>query len=287
MKIIAYFLAIILVLGITANLNYTNAVITPQQNAEPIQITKSKPGITQSNTITPIIDLNNQEQKTLEDLLEDCPAGLFVYKLNGEVVIACIVDSIYGQLFGAHGQIIDVNIDVENNNNNKNNNNGNNDDDDDNDNNNDNDDRNDDDNDRDCGDRGNFTMSSWKKWCNDLDDNDSNMTMIGNSNNDNNGSNPGKNNDADVELIDPRNADKYDSIDWQSDDGKSDLSIEQMDEILEQQQQETEQQAGDEEQQEQDTNNNGSDDDEEDTDETIVSEEEAAAGEQEESNSNN
>lgn len=66
---------------------------------------------------------------------------------------------------------------------------------------------------------------------------------------------------------DPRNDKKYDSIDWQDDDPDKNLSVHEMDKILEKQQKEKEDQAGDQSQQDQDTNNNGSDDDKEDTDE--------------------
>ena len=47
---------------------------------------------------------------------------------------------------------------------------------------------------------------------------------------------PGKNNNNNVVLTDPRDDPKYDSIDWRSDDGKSDLSLQEMDKILEDQQ---------------------------------------------------
>ena len=48
---------------------------------------------------------------------------------------------------------------------------------------------------------------------------------------------------------DPRNDPKYDSIDWQDDDPKKNLSVEAMDEILEDQQEEKENQSDDTEQQ--------------------------------------
>ena len=49
-------------------------------------------------------------------------------------------------------------------------------------------------------------------------------------------------------VNDPRNDPKYDSIDWQDDDPKKNLSVEAMDEILEDQQEEKENQSDDTEQ---------------------------------------
>jgi hypothetical protein len=84
---------------------------------------------------------------------------------------------------------------------------------------------------------------------------------------------------------DPRNDKKYDSIDWQDDDPDKNLSVHEMDKILEKQQKEKEDQAADQSQQDQDTNNNGSDDDEEDTDENTQTE--SKSGSDSDSNSSN
>jgi len=67
---------------------------------------------------------------------------------------------------------------------------------------------------------------------------------------------------------DPRNDPKYDSIDWQDDNPDKNLTIEEMDEILEEQQSEGQENSGNDVQQEQNTSNNGSDDGGESTDET-------------------
>ncbi len=63
------------------------------------------------------------------------------------------------------------------------------------------------------------------------------------------------------QTTDPRNDPKYDSIDWQDDDPDKNLTIEEMDEILEEQQNEDQEQSSDDEQQEQDTTSNDSNDD--------------------------
>ncbi len=81
------------------------------------------------------------------------------------------------------------------------------------------------------------------------------------------GGNDGQTNDDDSkrqeqpteQTTDPRNDPKYDSIDWQADDPEENLTIEEMDEILEEQQNEEQQQSGEGEQPEQDTTSNGSD----------------------------
>src|SRR5688500_8740599 len=115
MKIATIFLSIVLLLGgITANLSVTNAVITPGQTTEQQNTSIfTAPKVSQSNNmIEPIIDLNEQEKTTLANLLIQCPSGLFVYTgITGQIVIACLIDGVYGKLFNSFGQeILDINI---------------------------------------------------------------------------------------------------------------------------------------------------------------------------------
>lgn len=156
MKILSIFIATILLLGATAtSANFVNA-----QNDSGQQFDIIMPQSTGVSNQQPLIDLNDQEKATLQDLLIQCPSGLFVYNgINGQIVIACLIDGVYGKLFNSFGQeIVSVDIDIDNDNGNSNNNNN------DDDNNNNGKDR---DRDRDCGDRGNFTKSVWEKYCND------------------------------------------------------------------------------------------------------------------------
>ena len=50
----------------------------------------------QKSTIKYEQDFNDNTLQVFNQLFEDCPAGTVLYKLNGELVVVCLIDSIYG-----------------------------------------------------------------------------------------------------------------------------------------------------------------------------------------------
>lgn len=118
-KIFSIFIALTILLGITATSLSSANFINAQKQVDIIMPQSS--GI--SNT-QPMIDLNEAEKTTLNNLLIECPSGLFVYTgINGQTVIACLIDGVYGKLFNSLGQqVFEIDIDVENDNDNNNDN---------------------------------------------------------------------------------------------------------------------------------------------------------------------
>jgi hypothetical protein len=86
-------------------------------------------------------------------------------------------------------------------------------------------------------------------------------TNSGNEGKTNNDNNEEQDEQQTEQTTDPRNDPKYDSIDWQADDPEENLTIEEMDEILEERENEDQEQSGDDGQQEQDTTSDDSNDD--------------------------
>jgi hypothetical protein len=85
-------------------------------------------------------------------------------------------------------------------------------------------------------------------------------TDSGNEGDTNNDNNEEQDEQQTEQTTDPRNDPKYDSIDWQADDPEENLTIEEMDEILEERENEDQGQSGDDGQQEQDTTSDDSND---------------------------
>lgn len=112
MKILVCFLISILLLGATtaSSLNSANFVNAQGNNNQADIIMPNQQQQQQSQQ--PAIDLNEQEKTTLANLLIECPSGLFVYTgVNGQLVIACLIDGAYGKLFNKLGQeILNINI---------------------------------------------------------------------------------------------------------------------------------------------------------------------------------
>lgn len=93
------------------------------------------------------------------------------------------------------------------------------------------------------------------------DENDNgNITTPNNNSSNNNNTNEQQQEEQEQLLTDQRNDEKYDMIDWQSDDGKSDLSIEEMDDIVK---------DNDAEQEREDNNNDNDNENKGETNETV------------------
>ena len=60
-------------------------------------------------------DFNDDTIQVFNELFEDCPAGTVLYKLNGEMVIVCLVDSTLGKIIVNNdgSQTIDINVHVD------------------------------------------------------------------------------------------------------------------------------------------------------------------------------
>ena len=205
-KISAALLIIIVLLGVSANTAVYAQIITPQQpptdTVKPVQTLNPN---SNKNIQPASIDLNNpigSGQNLQSNFLINCPTGVVVYQpslITNEIVPICITsDMLNSQLF---------NIDVEVKDDNKDN------------------DNDDDNNDHDGNDHHKKHFKHYPVYYN------KNFWNHYWSN-----THPGKINNDKVVLTDPRDDPKYDSIDWRSDDGKSDLSIQEMDKILEDQQ---------------------------------------------------
>ena len=61
-------------------------------------------------------DFNDDTLQVFNELFEDCPAGTVLYKLNGEMVIVCLIDSTFGTIINNidGSQTIDINVHVDN-----------------------------------------------------------------------------------------------------------------------------------------------------------------------------
>ena len=60
-------------------------------------------------------DFNDDIIDVFNELFEDCPAGTVLYKLNGEMVIVCLIDSTFGKIIVNNdgSQTIDINVHVD------------------------------------------------------------------------------------------------------------------------------------------------------------------------------
>jgi hypothetical protein len=208
-KFSAALLIIIVLLGVSANTAAYAQIISPQQPAttdivKPVQALNSNSNSNLSNNIqSASIDLNNPiglEQNLQSNLLVNCPTGVVVYQtsLITNEIVPVCVTSDM-----LNSQLFKIDVDVKDN------------------------DDNDNDNDNDGNDHHKkyikYHPIHFKNYWNHYWSN----------------THPGKNyNNDNVVLTDPRNDPKYDSIDWQDDDPKKNLSIEQMDKILEERQNE-------------------------------------------------
>ena len=205
-QVSAAVLIIIVLLGVSANSAVYAQIITPQQPTtdavKPVQTIN--PNSNSNNNIQPAsIDLNipaGSGQNSQGNFLINCPTGVVIYQpslTTNEIVPICVTsEMLNSQLFKIDVEVKDDNKGDDN-----------------------------DDNDHDGNDHHKkhfkhypvyYNKNFWNHyWSN---------THTGKINNDK------------VVLTDPRDDPKYDSIDWRSDDGKSDLSIQEMDKILEDQQ---------------------------------------------------
>src|SRR6187401_2073791 len=66
-------------------------------------------------------DFNDDTIQVFNELFEDCPAGTVLYKLNGEMVIVCLIDSTFGTVINNidGSQTIDINVHVDHDNDHK------------------------------------------------------------------------------------------------------------------------------------------------------------------------
>ena len=66
-------------------------------------------------------DFNDDTIRVFNELFEDCPAGTVLYKLNGEMVIVCLIDSTFGTVINNidGSQTIDINVHVDHDNDHK------------------------------------------------------------------------------------------------------------------------------------------------------------------------
>ena len=225
-KISATLLIIIVLLGVSANTAVYAQIITPQQPTtdivKPVQTLNPNPNPNLNNNIqSASIDLNNPVglgQNSQSNFLINCPTGVVVYQpslTTNEIVPICVTnDMLNSQLFKIDVEVKDDNKD---------------------------DDNDDNDHDHDGNDHHKKHFKHYPVYYN------KNFWNHYWSN-----THPDKNNNNNVVLTDPRDDPKYDSIDWRSDDGKSDLSLQEMDKILEDQQNK----KGDTDNQGQSTNNN-------------------------------
>jgi hypothetical protein len=199
----AAILVIIVLLGVSANSVAYGQIITPQQpptdTVKPVQTLNPNPN-SNNNIQLASIDLNNpigSGQNLQSNFLINCPTGVVVYQPS---LITNEIVPICVTSDMLNSQLFKIDVEVK-----------------------------DDNKDNDNGDDGNdhhkkhfkhypvyYNKNFWNHyWSN---------------------THPGKINNDKVVLTDPRDDPKYDSIDWRSDDGKSDLSIQEMDKILEDQQ---------------------------------------------------
>ncbi len=60
-------------------------------------------------------DFNDDTIDVFNELFEECPAGTVLYKLNGEMVIVCLIDSTFGTIINNidGSQTIDINVHVD------------------------------------------------------------------------------------------------------------------------------------------------------------------------------
>ena len=206
----AAILVIIVLLGVSANSAAYGQIITPQQpptdTVKPVQTLNPNPN-SNNNIQSASIDLNNpigSGQNLQSNFLINCPTGVVVYQpslITNEIVPICVTsDMLNSQLFKIDVEVKDDNKDNDNGDDNK-------------------------DNDNDGNDHHKKHFKHYPVYYN------KNFWNHYWSN-----THPGKINIDKVVLTDPRDDPKYDSIDWRSDDGKSDLSIQEMDKILEDQQ---------------------------------------------------
>lgn len=56
-------------------------------------------------------DFDKDTLKTFDRLFKDCPAGTVLYKINGELVVVCLIDSTHG-IFVTHDGSQTTNIDI-------------------------------------------------------------------------------------------------------------------------------------------------------------------------------
>lgn len=59
-------------------------------------------------------DFTGETIQVFNELFKDCPAGIILYKLNGELVVVCLIDSIHGKLVDNQGQIINIDVHLDN-----------------------------------------------------------------------------------------------------------------------------------------------------------------------------
>jgi hypothetical protein len=146
-------------------------------------------------------------------------------------------------------------------------------------------------NDLDCADVNNSNIPVGSNDPNNFDADGDGIGCETNSGNDgetNNDNNEEQEEQQTEQTTDPRNDPKYDSIDWQADDPEENLTIEEMDEILEERENEDQEQSGDDGQQEQDTaRDDGNDDGESDSDDESEDNDEGQDDNEEESDGDN
>jgi hypothetical protein len=111
-QISAYLLIGLILLGVSAH-----SVVYAQNTAQPQQTINSlapQSGFTTNKVINlNDLDVSNSDRQSLEDVFENCPAGIILYQLSGQFYVYCLKTPVSGVLYGAGGQQIDIDIKVD------------------------------------------------------------------------------------------------------------------------------------------------------------------------------